>query len=107
MKILVLGSGGREHAVAWKLAASSRVQHVFVGPGNAGTRQLATNLPEVNPLVFDTVDAACRKNGIDCVFVGPETPLAAGVVDFLASRRIPAIGPGKQAARLESSKTFS
>jgi phosphoribosylamine---glycine ligase len=107
MKVLILGSGGREHALAWKLAASSAVERVFVGPGNAGTPGVATNLPDVNPLAFDSVETACRMNAIDCVFVGPEIPLAAGVVDFLASHRIPAIGPGKQSARLESSKTFS
>lgn len=107
MKVLVLGSGGREHAIAWKLAASRSVRHVFIGPGNAGTENVGTNCPEVNPLVFETVLAACRKNGIDCVFVGPETPLAEGVVDFLASNGITAIGPGKRAAQLESSKAFS
>ncbi|MGA2380969.1 MAG: phosphoribosylamine--glycine ligase [Spirochaetia bacterium] len=107
MKILVLGSGGREHALAWKLAASSRVKRVFAGPGNAGTAQVGTNLPEVSLASFDTIDAACRQNRIDCVFVGPETPLADGVVDFLLSRRIAAIGPGRKAAMLEASKAFS
>ena len=107
MKILVLGSGGREHALAWKLAASSRVKRVFAGPGNAGTAQVGTNLPEVSLASFDTIDAACRQNRIDCVFVGPETPLADGVVDFLLSRRIAAIGPGRKAALLEASKAFS
>jgi phosphoribosylamine--glycine ligase len=107
MKVLVLGSGGREHALAWKLAASSRVERVFVGPGNAGTSGVGTNLPDVNPLAFDSVETACRTNAVDCVFVGPEIPLAAGVVDFLASRGIPVLGPGSRSARLESSKTFS
>jgi len=107
MKILVLGSGGREHALAWKLAASSRVKRVFAGPGNAGTAQVGTNLPEVSLASFDTIDAACRQNRIDCVFVGPETPLADGLVDFLLSRRIAAIGPGRKAAMLEASKAFS
>ena len=99
MKVLVLGSGGREHALAWKLAASSRVERVFVGPGNAGTSGVGTNLPDVNPLSFGSVEAACRTNAVDCVFVGPEIPLAAGVVDFLASRGIPALGPGARSAR--------
>jgi phosphoribosylamine---glycine ligase len=107
MKILVLGSGGREHALAWKLAASRSVESVYIGPGNAGTTEVGTNLPDVNPLAFDTVEAACKENIIDCVFVGPEIPLAAGVVDFLASCGIPAIGPGTHAAQLESSKSFS
>jgi len=107
MKVLILGSGGREHALAWKLAASRRVSGVFIGPGNAGTARVGTNLPDVNLRAFDTIEAACRENGIDCVFVGPETPLADGVVDFLAVRKIAAIGPGKQAAQLEASKAFS
>ncbi len=107
MKVLILGSGGREHALAWKLAAGRAVERVFIGPGNAGTPGVGTNLPDVNPLDFDTVETACRTNAVDCVFVGPEIPLAAGVVDFLASHGIPAIGPGKQSARLESSKAFS
>jgi phosphoribosylamine---glycine ligase len=107
MKVLILGSGGREHALAWKLASSERITRVFVGPGNAGTVGVGRNLPGVNPLEFETVEAACRENRIDCVFVGPEIPLAAGVVDYLASRGIPALGPGKHAAQLESSKAFS
>jgi phosphoribosylamine--glycine ligase len=107
MNVLILGSGGREHALAWKLAASRRVKRVFVGPGNAGTTQSATNLPQVNLGSFETIETACRQNGIDCVFVGPEVPLAEGVVDFLLSRKIPAIGPGRLSAQLESSKVFS
>jgi phosphoribosylamine---glycine ligase len=107
MRILVIGSGGREHALAWKLAASARVQKVFVGPGNAGTAAAATNLPDVNPASFDTILAACTENRVDCVFVGPEAPLAAGVVDFLSRHGVPAIGPAAGPARLESSKSFS
>jgi len=107
VRILVLGSGGREHALAWKLASSARVQKVFVGPGNAGTAAAATNLPAVDPASFDTILSACRENRVECVFVGPEAPLAAGVVDFLSKHGVPAIGPGAGAARLESSKAFS
>ena len=105
--MLVLGSGAREHALAWRLASSPRVRAVVVGPGNAGTSEIAANAPGVDPLDFDTVLAACRAHSIDCVFVGPEAPLAAGVVDHLASKGVAAIGPGKSAARLESSKAFS
>ena len=107
MRILVLGSGAREHALAWKLSHSAEVSAVFAGPGNAGTAEVCTNLGDVDPMSFDTVLSAARRNAMDCVFVGPETPLAAGVIDFLARRGIPAIGPGKAAARLESSKAFS
>jgi len=107
VRVLVLGAGGREHALAWKLSTSGRVRQVFVGPGNAGTADVGTNLPEVNPLAFPTVLDAVRAHKVDCVFVGPETPLAEGVVDFLAAQGVPAIGPRRSAARLESSKAFS
>jgi phosphoribosylamine--glycine ligase len=107
VRVLVLGAGGREHALAWKLSTSSRVQQVFVGPGNAGTAEVGTNLPEVDPLAFPTVLHAVGAYKVDCVFVGPETPLAEGVVDFLAAQGVPAIGPHRSAARLESSKAFS
>jgi phosphoribosylamine--glycine ligase len=107
VRILVVGSGGREHALAWRLASSARVEKVFAGPGNAGTGSVATNLPGVDPALFDTILSACRQNRIDCVFVGPEAPLAAGVIDFLSKNGVPAIGPGAGPARLESSKSFS
>ena len=74
---------------------------------NAGTGAVATNLRAVDPLTFPTIESACRENGIDCVFVGPETPLSEGVVDFLKLRGIPAIGPARHPAQLESSKAFS
>ncbi len=107
MNVLVLGSGAREHALAWKLRASARVTGVFAGPGNAGTADVAENLPGVDAMRADTVAAACRERRIDCVFVGPEAPLAAGVADALRAEGIATIGPGRMAARLESSKAFS
>jgi phosphoribosylamine---glycine ligase len=107
MNVLVLGSGGREHALAWKLSTSSRIRNVFVGPGNAGTGEVAVTLPAVNPMDVPSVVGACRDHAVDCVFVGPEAPLAAGIVDSLSAEGIAAIGPGRSAARLESSKAFS
>jgi phosphoribosylamine---glycine ligase len=107
MRVLILGSGAREHAVAWKLSQSAQVSAVFAAPGNAGTAEVCTNLPDVDPMKFPSVLTAVSRNSVDCVFVGPETPLAAGVVDCLAKRRIPAFGPGRKAAQLESSKAFS
>ena len=107
MRVLILGSGAREHAVAWKLAQSAHVSAVFAAPGNAGTAEVCTNLPDVDPLKFPTVLNAVRRNSVDCVFVGPETPLASGVVDCLARRAIPAFGPARKSAQLESSKAFS
>ncbi|MCX7028865.1 MAG: phosphoribosylamine--glycine ligase [Spirochaetes bacterium] len=107
MRIMVLGSGAREHALAWKLAQGRSVERVYAGPGNAGTAEVSENLPVVDPMRFDTVKEACREKGIDCVLVGPEAPLAAGVVDALRAEGIPAIGPDRSAARLEASKAFS
>jgi phosphoribosylamine---glycine ligase len=107
MKVLVLGSGGREHALAWKLSKSRRVEKVFAGPGNAGTSAVAVNLPSVNPMEPESVLSACRANAVDCVLVGPEAPLAAGIVDFLSKDGVQAIGPHTLPAQLEASKAFS
>jgi phosphoribosylamine--glycine ligase len=107
MKVLVIGAGAREHALSWKLSLSPRVRGLFTGPGNAGTAMVGMNLPGVNPQAFQTVLAACGENSIDCVLVGPEIPLAAGIVDFLLAHGVRAVGPNKKAALLEASKTFS
>ncbi len=107
MKVLILGSGAREHALAWKMAASPRVRRLFVGPGNAGTAGVAENLPAVRLSDFPSVLAAVRDKGIDSVFVGPEGPLAEGIVDFLGRAGVPVIGPSLSSARLEASKAFS
>lgn len=107
MKVLILGNGAREHAIAWKLAASRRASGLTIAPGNAGTSALGTNLPDLSITDPDAVAAACHSHAIDLVFVGGEEPLSAGVVDCLSEARIPAIGPTMRSAQLESSKAFS
>lgn len=110
MNILILGSGGREHALAWKLARSKKISRIFIGPGNAGTSSVGTNLP-LNPEDFEGVKKAVIENNINIVIVGPEAPLVAGIHDYFLSndylKRIPVIGPDKSAARLEGSKDFA
>lgn len=110
MNILILGSGGREHALAWKLAQSRKVSRVFVGPGNAGTGEVGTNL-QVDPGNFMNVRKAVLENNIGMVVVGPEAPLVDGIHDFFLSdnelKSIPVIGPDKMAAQLEGSKDFA
>ncbi len=110
MNILILGSGGREHAFALKLSQSNKIGQLFVAPGNAGTLQCATNLA-IDPLDFSAVKTVVLSRGIAMVIVGPEAPLVAGIHDyFLADdqlRSIPVIGPRKDGAELEGSKDFS
>jgi phosphoribosylamine--glycine ligase / phosphoribosylformylglycinamidine cyclo-ligase len=106
MNVLILGSGGREHALAWKLAQSPHPIHLFCLPGNAGTSQVGTNLSGQADDVKYVVDIA-RTQKIDLVLVGPETPLAAGVADALGEAGIPVFGPIAAAAQIESSKAFA
>jgi phosphoribosylamine--glycine ligase len=110
MNILILGSGGREHALTWKLAQSKKVDKIFIGPGNAGTSNSGTNL-KLDPENFIEVKAAVLENMIDMVIVGPEAPLTLGIHDFFLNdktlKNIPIIGPNKSAARLEGSKDFA
>src|ERR1700746_2768099 len=106
MNILLLGSGGREHALAWKIAASPLLTKLWCAPGNAGIAR------EAEGVALDVADHAaviefCQRNAVDLVVVGPETPLAAGIVDDLASAGVKAFGPRKQAAQLEASKGFT
>ena len=109
MKVLVVGGGGREHALAWKIGQSPRIDRVFVAPGNAGTAS-ESNLPIENVQIADSdipklVEFA-KKNAIDLAVIGPEAPLAAGISDALVTAGIRVFGPSKQAAELEASKVF-
>ena len=110
MKILILGSGGREHALAWKLAQSNKVSKIFIGPGNAGTSTCGVNL-NLNPDDFIQVKSAVLSNKINLVIVGPESPLVNGIHDYFLNDdqldTIPVIGPVKAAALLEGSKDFA
>jgi len=110
MNILLIGSGGREHAFAWKLAQSKRLSKLYIAPGNAGTGEVGTNV-NLNPDDFAAVRDFVRGNSIHLVIVGPEGPLVAGIVDYFQKeptlKYIPVIGPSKRGAMLEGSKEFS
>ena len=110
MNILILGSGGREHAFALKLSQSNKINQLFVAPGNAGTHKIATNI-SINPTDFQAVKNTVVKNNIQMVVVGPEAPLVEGIHDFFLAdadlKKIPVIGPKKDGALLEGSKDFS
>ena len=108
MKILVTGSGGREHALAWKATQSRGVEKVYVAPGNAGT-QLENKLENVaiNVMDFDSLAAFATNKSVDLTIIGPENPLVAGIVDFFQERELRCFGPTRLAARLEGSKSFS
>ncbi|MGI6218268.1 MAG: phosphoribosylamine--glycine ligase [Bacteroidaceae bacterium] len=110
MRILLLGSGGREHAMAWKIAQSPKVEQLFIAPGNAGTSAVGENLP-LSVTDFPGIKAAVLANGIDMVVVGPEVPLVEGIADYFEAdpelNEIPVIGPKKAGAALEGSKEFA
>jgi len=110
MNVLVLGSGGREHALAWKIASSSECDNLFVAPGNPGTAQIAENLA-LSPMDFPAVAAAVESQHIDLVVVGPEDPLVEGIADFLRVQKfdhpVAVLGPDKLGAALEGSKAFA
>jgi phosphoribosylamine---glycine ligase len=106
MNILIIGSGGREHALAWKMAASPLTDRLYCAPGNAGIAQEAECVP-LDTANHAAVIAFCKEKKIDLVVVGPEVPLCAGIVDDLETAGIKAFGPTKWAARLEGSKGFT
>ncbi len=106
MKLLVIGSGGREHALAWRLAQSSKVQKIFVAPGNAGTAR-ENGLENVPITAIPELVAFAQQEGIHATVVGPEAPLAAGVVNAFRAAGLRIFGPTKEAAQLESSKDFA
>ena len=110
MNILLLGSGGREHALAWKMAQSPLLKNLFIAPGNAGTSKTGTNL-QVSLTDFEEVKRVVLQHNIDMVVVGPEDPLVNGIHDFFLDspdiKHVPVIGPVRQAAMLEGSKDFA
>lgn len=110
MKLLLLGSGGREHALAWKIAQSPKIEKLFIAPGNAGTGNVGENIP-VSATDFPAIKQVVLEKGIDMVVVGPEIPLVEGITDFFYAdpelKHIPVIGPTKAGAALEGSKEFA
>jgi phosphoribosylamine--glycine ligase len=110
MKVLILGSGGREHTLAWKVAQSPLLTELFIAPGNAGTKELGTNV-DIETRDFKGISEFVIREKIDMVVVGPEAPLVAGIVDYFREnrelRKTPVIGPSKQGAMLEGSKKFA
>ncbi len=110
MNVLILGSGGREHALAWKISQSNLLNQLYIAPGNAGTTQVGTNL-NINPTDFNTLKEVVLQKNIKLVVVGPEDPLVKGVHDFFLNenelKNVAVIGPQKYAAQLEGSKEFA
>ncbi len=106
MNILLLGSGGREHALSWNISKSEKCDQLFIAPGNAGTEKLGSN---VNLAIndFEAIDQFCTAQKIDMIVVGPEDPLVNGIVDFFENKDIKVVGPAKLAAQLEGSKAFA
>ena len=106
MKLLLIGSGGREHALAWKLTQSPSCEQLWIAPGNAGTAQLGTNV-NIGVSDFEAIKDLVEKEGIEMIIVGPEQPLVDGIYDFFQNHPVAVIGPSQAAARLEGSKEFS
>jgi phosphoribosylamine--glycine ligase len=107
MNVLVIGSGGREHAIVWKVSQSSKLTKLYALPGNPGTAELAENVSEISVDDHAAVASFCKDKQIDLVIVGPEAPLAAGLVDSLSTEGIRCFGPSQAAAQIEASKSFA
>ena len=107
MNVLIIGSGGREHAITWKVAQSPKAKRVYVLPGNPGTAQIAQNVEGISVDNHAAIIEFCKTNQIDLVIVGPEAPLANGLVDSLSAEGIRCFGPNKNAAEIETSKVFA
>jgi phosphoribosylamine---glycine ligase len=106
MKILLIGSGGREHAIAWKLAQSQRLEKLYIAPGNPGTAEIGENV-SLSSSKSQEIITFCQDKKIDLVVIGPETPLAEGLTDSLSQADIKVFGPSQKAAEIESSKAFA
>ncbi len=106
INILLLGGGGREHALAWKISQSPKCNHLYIAPGNAGTAHHGTNI-QLNPLEFEALYQIIQEHHISLVVVGPEEPLVHGITDFLQEKGIAVVGPSQAAARLEGSKAYA
>ncbi|MEE8465163.1 MAG: phosphoribosylamine--glycine ligase N-terminal domain-containing protein, partial [Dehalococcoidia bacterium] len=106
MKVLIVGSGAREHALAWRISQSPNLTRLWVAGGNAGTAALAENL-DIRSGDVDAIVAATVEVGADLVVVGPEAPLALGLADRLTAMEIPVFGPTQAAAQIEASKSFA
>lgn len=104
--VLLIGGGGREHSIAWKLSQSERLGQLYTAPGNPGTAECGINV-DIDPLNFPAVEQFVEEKKIELVVVGPEAPLVAGLTDYLSERNIPVFGPRKKAAMLEGSKEFA
>ncbi len=110
MNVLIIGAGGREHALAWKISQSKKLKKLFIAPGNAGTAELGTNI-NISVDDFNSIAKLCLREKINMVIVGPEDPLVKGITDFIQTnpelKHIAVIGPGKIGAQLEGSKEFA
>src|SRR5579883_1619025 len=108
LKVLVIGSGGREHAICWKIASSPLVSRIFCAPGNGGTaNENKTENVDISVMDFAKLSRFAGENRVDLIVLGPDDPIAGGAADFFQKEGLRVFGPDRQAARLESSKAFA